>query len=179
MSAGVHSAAEWVSRIAANPETKHCLDEIDTELHTQLGELMAKATAVVARQAFLELRQALLELVNRTPEAYRAALRKALEAVDASAPDSTPDSVFARNPVETGTVYLFYFFQENCGLTGHRAQVCAARLRNAFWIEYGVKRIAYRPEYGGGQQSVGSSGIQRAVERYLKKHHGVPPRIDA
>jgi len=64
-----------------------------------------------------------------------------------------------------GMVQLYWFFRHGCGLSGDESEVRVARLRNAFWTEYGVSKIKYRASYVSGQ-SQGCEAVHVAVHRY-------------
>ena len=64
-----------------------------------------------------------------------------------------------------GMVKLYWLFRHECGLTGDESEVRVARLRNAFWIEYGVRPVKFRAIYRAGE-SIGCNAVHAAVRRF-------------
>jgi len=64
-----------------------------------------------------------------------------------------------------GMVRLYWFFRHECGLTGHDSEVRVARLRNAFWTDYGASPVTCRPTYKTGESS-GCEAVRLAVRRF-------------
>jgi hypothetical protein len=69
------------------------------------------------------------------------------------------------NPVTLGMVQLYWFLRHGCGLSGDQAEIQVARIRNAFWTDYGVPKVNYRPEYQTGE-SKGCDCVHLAVQRF-------------
>jgi hypothetical protein len=42
-----------------------------------------------------------------------------------------------------GMVQLYWFFKHECGLSENESEVRVARLRNAFWTKFGIKKVPY------------------------------------
>jgi hypothetical protein len=81
-----------------------------------------------------------------------------VETIDATHP-------VTHDPVVKGMLSLYWFLRGACGLPGDEAEVRVALLRNAFWKQYGVSEVAYRPEYVTGE-SQGCQAVHEAVRRF-------------
>jgi hypothetical protein len=85
---------------------------------------------------------------------------KAQEFAEIAGEHPTPERVEA-----LGMVQLYWFFRHGCNLSGDESEVRVARLRNAFWTEYGVSAVTYRAKYIVGQ-SQGCEAVHVAVRRF-------------
>jgi hypothetical protein len=83
---------------------------------------------------------------------------KVYESLTSEYPTPSPPEVF-------GMVKLYWFFRHECSLSGDESEVRAALLRNAFWVEYGVRPVKYRPTYQAGE-SRGCDAVHVAVHRF-------------
>lgn len=105
---------------------------------------------------------------------YRFAAGKALGALDIKGLPDTREHVELASesliPEDEdlevfGMVQLYWFFRHGCRLSGHESEVRAARLRNAFWTEHGIRKVTYRAKYVRGQ-SQGCGAVHVAVHRF-------------
>jgi len=105
---------------------------------------------------------------------YRIAADDALRALDARGHNSakhhieTAKEFWAPEDQEVvyGMIRLYWLFKHGCNnLSGHESEVRVARLRNAFWTEYGVSKVEYRPTYDT-VESTGCGAVHLAVIRY-------------
>jgi hypothetical protein len=77
------------------------------------------------------------------------------------------------DPEVFGMVQLYWFFRHGCTLSGHESEVRVARLRNAFWTEYGATKVKYLAKYDG-VKAQGCDAVRLAVRRF-KPQKGYKP----
>ncbi len=126
-------------------------------VHKALGDLRDYAQGLdpgLGRQHFLVAESA-LRILAGLGGANSAGFYKSIEAEY-----TTPD-----DPTTFGMVQLYWFFRHGCKLTGDESEVRVALIRNAFWKEYGVEEVAYRPKYKIGE-SQGCEAVRQAVRRF-------------
>jgi hypothetical protein len=105
---------------------------------------------------------------------YQFAAGKALRALDIKGlPDAREHAELAsksfpredEDPEVFGMVQLYWFFRHECSLSGNESEVRAARLRNAFWTEHGIRTVMYRAGYDK-VESKGCEAVHVAVNRF-------------
>ena len=69
-------------------------------------------------------------------------------------------------PTNSGMIQLYWFFRNGCQLSGDESEVRVAMIRNAFWTEYGVSKVEYRPHYLYAEKSKGCDAVRLAVRRF-------------
>lgn len=68
------------------------------------------------------------------------------------------------NPADSGTVQVYWFFRDGCGLSGDEAEIRAATIRNEFWVKYGATHFYYRAQYSV-DESKGCDAVRQLVRR--------------
>jgi hypothetical protein len=137
-------AIQEVMVYAEDPGKRNALDAPRHSARQMLGHPYRIAAA-----------RALRALDERSLPAARQHVELASELLASQEPD----------PEVFGMVRLYWFFRHECGLSGHESEVRTARLRNAFWPEYGVRKVGYRAKYVTGQ-SQGCEAVHVAVNRF-------------
>lgn len=69
------------------------------------------------------------------------------------------------DPTAFCMVRLYWLFRHGCCLSGDEAEVRVAMIRNAFWTQYGVQDVSYRPNYSDAE-SAGCGAVAEAVRRF-------------
>jgi len=103
---------------------------------------------------------------------YRLAADKALRALVMKCPPEAQEFAKIAGEYPTpervgafGMVQLYWFFRHECKLSGHESEVRAARLRNAFWTEFGISKVPYRKTLQDGQHR-GCGAVHAAIVNY-------------
>ena len=123
-----------------------------------------------ARTALTKLRDLAVRASPSLGVPYKSAAERCLRDLDTlyervPSPIESRHSRPTENPLSSSVVPLYWFFTEECGLSGNESEVRAAMIRNEFLTPPESAKLKYKAQYSNAE-SQGCSAVRLAVKRW-------------